>query len=172
MHRMTGRLLTGFAWSIFSVFARAQQPTFKDALLDHLAGNWVLKGTIAGKETTHDVSAEWILEHQYLRIHEVSRETRPDRQPAYEADVFIGWNQGTNRYACVWLDDYGGIAPISFANAKRNGDAIPFVFRDQDSANLTTFSYNAQSDSWEWRIDTEEKGKVTPFARVKLTKRK
>jgi len=31
-------------------FAFAQQPTFHDQLLDHLAGDWVLQGTIAGKK--------------------------------------------------------------------------------------------------------------------------
>src|SRR5579872_4632366 len=41
--------------------AFGQQPTFHDPLLDHLAGNWVLQGTIAGKETTHDVEAAWVL---------------------------------------------------------------------------------------------------------------
>jgi hypothetical protein len=30
-------------------------------LLDHLAGQWILQGTIAGKRTTHDVQVEWVL---------------------------------------------------------------------------------------------------------------
>ena len=61
--------------------ARAQQPAFQDALLDRLAGRWVLTGTIAGKPTTHDVVAEWVMEDQYLRIHEVSRELNPKSEP-------------------------------------------------------------------------------------------
>ena len=40
----------------------AQQPGFQDPLLDLLAGNWVMTGTIAGAETTHDIVAEWVLE--------------------------------------------------------------------------------------------------------------
>src|ERR1700733_3788876 len=82
MHRMTGGLLTGFALCVFmSVSARAQQPAFKDALLDHLAGSWILEGNIADEEATHDVVAEWVLDHHYLRVHEVSRETQPNGQP-------------------------------------------------------------------------------------------
>ncbi len=58
----------------------AQEPGFQDALLDNFAGNWVLEGTIAGAMTTHDIVAEWIVGHQYLRFHEVSRE-KGDGQP-------------------------------------------------------------------------------------------
>ena len=50
------------------------QPTFQDPLLDHLIGTWVLQGSIAGRETTHDIVATWVLGHQYVRLHEVSRE--------------------------------------------------------------------------------------------------
>ena len=41
----------------------AQKPAMNSPLdlLDHLAGQWVLQGTIAGKQTTHDVQAEWVL---------------------------------------------------------------------------------------------------------------
>jgi hypothetical protein len=170
MRRIPCCLAAGFALcSLLCVSGCAQQPTFRDALLDHLAGNWVLKGTIAGKETTHDVTAEWVLNHQYLRIHEVSREMQ-DRHPV-EARVFVGWDQAIKQYACVWLDSYGGISPVSFANAKRSGDEIPFIFRDKDGDTHTTFRYIAQSNSWEWRIDQGQKEDLKPFARVKLTKR-
>jgi hypothetical protein len=34
--------------------------TNQDLLFNQLIGNWVLRGTIAGKETTHDIVAEWM----------------------------------------------------------------------------------------------------------------
>ncbi|HUN65772.1 MAG TPA: hypothetical protein VMW43_06680, partial [Bacteroidota bacterium] len=49
-----------------------QRAAFRDSLLDEFAGTWVLRGTIAGKQTTHDVSAEWILGHEYLQFREIS----------------------------------------------------------------------------------------------------
>ena len=70
--------------------ASAQQLTLQDPLLDHLVGKWVLRGTIEGRETTHDIIAEWVLGHQYVRLHEVSREKNAQSQAAYEAIVFIG----------------------------------------------------------------------------------
>ncbi|MGA2211839.1 MAG: hypothetical protein ABSH31_01085 [Bryobacteraceae bacterium] len=136
-------------------------------LVDHLAGKWLLEGTIACKKTTHNVEADWVLGHQYLRIHAVSRE-KTEGKPSYEATVFIGWDQASAQYACVWLDTYGGMTPVSFANAKRNGNEIPFLFPDKEAPLHTTFSYIPASDSWTWSIDNEEKGKLIPFARVSL----
>src|SRR5271154_7432211 len=86
----------------------AQQPPVKSPLLDHLAGKWVLQGTIAGRATTHDVDAEWVLDHHYLCIREVSREKNSKGQPQYEATIYIAWNEPTKQFAAVWLDDYGG----------------------------------------------------------------
>src|SRR5208282_4812975 len=56
------RLLSLVAFCAASVVA-AQQPPVQSPLLDHLAGKWVLQGTIAGQETTHDVDADWVLDH-------------------------------------------------------------------------------------------------------------
>jgi hypothetical protein len=85
--------------------------------------------------------------------------------------VFIGWDGETKQYACGWLDNYGSISPVSFANAKRGGDEIPFFFRDKDGGTHTTFAYHAATDSWEWRMDNDEKGSLKPFARVKLSRK-
>ncbi len=46
---------------VTSFSASAQEPTRKDPLLDRLTGNWILQGTIAGHETTHDIESEWVL---------------------------------------------------------------------------------------------------------------
>ena len=61
--------------------ASVQQPPVNSPLLDHLVGKWVLRGTIAGKETTHDVTAEWVLDHHYVMIHEISRRRAQRRTP-------------------------------------------------------------------------------------------
>src|SRR6202790_5763841 len=99
-----------------SFSASAQQPTAKDPLLDRLTGSWILQGTIAGHETTHDIESEWVLNHEYVRLHETSREKNVQGQPAYEAIVFIEWDESSNEYRCLWLDSTGGgglFPPIS-----------------------------------------------------------
>jgi hypothetical protein len=149
----------------------AQQPTFHDDLLDKLTGNWLLQGTIMGKQTTHDVAADWALGHQYLRIHETSHEKNVQRQPNYEADAYVGWDQGASEYICIWLDTYGGMYDTTVGRAKRNGDVIPIIFRGKDSTFHTQFIYHPEVGNWEWRMDSEEKGGMKPFARMTLTRK-
>jgi hypothetical protein len=157
------------------ILVPAQQPaTFQDPLLDHFVGKWVLTGTISGAATTHDVTAAWVLGHQYVRFHEISREKDAKGQPAYEAIVFIGWDQPTGQYSCLWLDNTGGggLVGQAIAHAKRESDKIAFLFKSADGSLFhTTFAYDKKADSWKWMMDNEEKGKLTPFARVKLARK-
>jgi hypothetical protein len=157
-----------------SFSASTQEPTRKDPLLDRLTGSWILQGAIAGQETTHDIESEWVLNHEYLRLHETSREKNGQGQPKYEAIVFIEWDESSNEYKCLWLDSTGGgglSAPI--ARGKRGIDEITFFFRDKDkdSGVHTTFAYSKGTDTWSWLIDNEDGGKLTSFARVKLTRK-
>jgi hypothetical protein len=164
------RFLALLTFLAFAYPACAQQPTFHDALLDHFVGKWTLRGTIAGQPATHDVTADWVLEHQYLRFHEVSREKNQDGTPFYEAIVFIGWNAGTSQYACAWHDTYGGISPISLGYAERKTNTLSFLFKDKKNIFHTVFLYQPQRDSWQWKMDSEKNGELTPFARVTLTR--
>ena len=166
---MKNLLTLAVFFMMVSSLAWGQQPTFHDQLLDHFAGTWVLRGTIAGKETTHDVSADWVLGHQYMRIHEVSREKDSHGQPAYDAMVFVGWDQSAAEYVCIWLDTYGGMNATSMGRAKRAENLIHFTFQDKNSVFHTQFIYHPDARNWEWRLDSEEKGGTKPFARVKLT---
>ena len=154
--------------------APAQPPAFRDSLLDRFAGRWVLQGTIAGSRTTHDVTAEWVLAHQYLRIHEVSREKDATGAPAYDAIVFIGWDQPSDQYACLWLDSTGGggLSAQAIGHGKRSGDEIAFLFKGGDGSIFhTTFAYERSTGTWQWRMDGEEKGELQPFARVRLVRK-
>jgi len=168
------RTVTIFALlALVSFSASAQQP-FQDPLLDRLIGKWVLQGTIGGAATTHDIESEWVLGHQYVRLHEVSREKNADGQAAYEAIVFIGWDQPSGTYACLWLDSTGGggISAPAIGHAQRSGDDMAFTFKVKDGTSFhTTFAYSRSTDSWQWSMDGEEGGKLQPFARVGLTRK-
>jgi hypothetical protein len=165
-------------WKIFllatllSSFAFAQQAPLNSPLLDHLAGRWVLKGTIAGQQVIHDVDGEWTLDHHYLRIHEVSRDKNGQGKPNYEAIVFVVWNEQPKQYACAWLDVFGGLPTESIGVATPKENEIPFVFKDdKGSISLTNdFLYHLANDTWEWQIDNIDKGVAKPFTRVQLTR--
>jgi hypothetical protein len=151
----------------------AQPAPFQDPMLDHMVGKWVLRGTIEGAQTTHDVDVEWVLGHEYLRLHEVSREKAANAQPLYEAIVFVGWDRALGQYACLWLDTTGGggLSAHAIGHGSRSGNEIAFVFKAADgSAFYTAFAYDADNDTWHWLMDGEEAGKRQPFARLQLTK--
>ena len=57
---------------LLSLPAVAEQQGVQDKLLDQMSGTWVMRGTIGGNQVTHDLVAEWVLGHQYLRFHEVA----------------------------------------------------------------------------------------------------
>lgn len=149
----------------------AEQPTLQDALLDKLQGAWVITGTVAGEKTVDDLDVEWVNQHQYLRLHEVSRDRRPNGRPRYEATVYIGWNQPTAKYGIVWLDDFGGLSTQSIGLAVKTGDQLPFVFTNPDgSFTRTTMTYDPATKGWTWTIDEDRAGKLSRFASLTLTR--
>jgi hypothetical protein len=172
MKKCFGTLLAVCAISA-SAFAGA--PPFADRLLDHLVGRWVLSGTIAGKNTTHDVSAERVLRNGYVRIHETSREVDAKGAPAYEAIVFISFDSTSGDYSCLWLDSTGngGLSAEAIGHAKASTNTIPFIFKDQGGhlSFENTFSYDKATDTWSWELNNVQNGKREPFGRVRLVKK-
>jgi hypothetical protein len=154
----------------------AQPSATNHALLERLGGSWILRGTLAGKATTHDVTAAWILDGLYLQLHERSRETDAKGKPLYEAVILLGLDPATTEYQCLWLDSTGGggLTPAAFGRGKRVGDSIPFLFRDADGtvSFSNIFSYDTSAQSWSWQLDNVRKdGTRKPFGRVSLTRR-
>ncbi len=160
--------------SLCACAALAQAPTTpaNDPLLDKLAGHWVIRGTVLGKQTTHDLVAEWVLGHQYLRLHEVAHEKNAQGQPAYEAIVFVAVDRASEGYTCLWLDSTtgDGLSIEGLGRAKREADALAFVFRDkQGQVSFTnTFAYDKAADVWTMKLDNVADGKPKEFARFEL----
>jgi hypothetical protein len=143
------------------------------ALLDRLTGQWLLTGMIDGQQVTHDVTAEWVLEGGYLKLHELSREKDASGRPAYEAIVIISWEEVNGEYKCLWLDTTAntGLDNPVIGRAKTAGHDIPFVFADEVSRFFNTFSYDADEDSWRWLLNSERDGELVLFADVALVRK-
>jgi hypothetical protein len=169
-----GLLLLLFATTLAG--AQALQAT--NGLLDHLVGQWVLSGTLAGKKTIHNVSAEWVLNRGYVQLHEMSREKIADGRPAYEAIIFISFDSASNSYSCLWLDSTASssFAPEDAGHAKPTkeaANAIPFLFKDS-GGHITfenTFVYDEKANSWEWTLTNVKDDKRIPFGHVRLVKK-
>jgi hypothetical protein len=152
--------------------AMAQQAPVHSPLLDHLAGKWLMQGNVGKQAVTHEFDAEWVLQHHYLRFREISREKNDKGEPQYEATVFIGWNEKTKQYACMWMDVYGGAAVESIGVATPKENELAFVFSDEHGLRsfTNTFTYDAKSNTWQDQLDNVVQGEAKPFARFKMTK--
>ena len=151
----------------------AQQPMPRDSLLDRLAGTWVLRGTIAGQQVVHDVTARWVLGNEYLELREVSRTKTATGSPEYEAIVYLGRDPKTREYAALWMDNtaYGAFAPAGTGHGMAKGDSIPFLFVESSTSRFhNTFAYNRRANTWEWHLDNDDAKGRRPFARVTLTR--
>jgi hypothetical protein len=152
----------------------AAQALHPDSLFDRLVGSWILRGTIARQQTTHDVTFEWMLGREYVQMHEVSRERAKNGSPAYEAVVLFGRDPRTGEYACLWLDNTAATAfdPAGTGHGKVAGDSVAFLFNYTATDRFhTTFAYDRRADSWQWHMDNDSGGVRRPFARVTLTRR-
>ena len=172
---MQQRLTTTLALALVALAGPASAQPAAPTLLDRLVGKWVLTGVLSGKETTHDVDAEWVLNREYVRLHEVSREKDNRGGPAYEAIIFIAPDPKTGEYVCLWLDNTegGGLSNDGLARGKPTADSIPFVFfPGTRNAFHNTFVYSTADDTWKWIMDGESDGQLHPFARLTLTRAK
>ena len=169
--KILGRLSLILALAAAPVRAQGLPP---DSLFDRLIGRWVLQGSMARQQVTHDVTFEWMLGREYVQMHEVSRERAPNGSPAYEAVVLFGRDPLTGEYACLWMDNTGSSAfdPVGTGHGSVAGDSIPFLFHYSPTTGFhNTFLYDRRTDSWQWHLDNDSAGVRRPFARVKLTRR-
>lgn len=149
------------------------QTVARDSLLDRLIGHWALRGPMAGQNVVHDVTFEWVLGGEYVRMHEVSRERTAARTPAYEAIVYLVHDPHSHQYGALWLDntDYNAFEPGGVGRGIAEGDSIPFVFTYSATDRFhNTFVYDRASDTWAWHMDNDDAKGRRPFARVTLTR--
>jgi hypothetical protein len=74
---------------------------FHDDLLEHLQGRWKLNGTVMGQSREMELTAEWVLNHQFLLLREKDTSTISGH-PLYDADIYIGYDNTSDRYVVHW----------------------------------------------------------------------
>jgi hypothetical protein len=153
--RMTAALLIG---CLLAMPARADEPVdgpktiFRDDLMDKLVGEWKLTRSIRGLRVENTVKSEWVLNHQFLKIH-----MKDVKEPAsYEAIVFVGYSHADSEYICHWLDVFGGKFS-AMGKGKRKGDSIEFIFNYDDGPFRNTFTWNAADKGWNFHMESRGK---------------
>jgi hypothetical protein len=142
---------------------------FRDTLLDNMTGSWNLSGKILGRPADHLVQGEWVLNHQFFRIHEKDS-TGANVAVPYEAMVMIGYDNASDRYVVHWTDVYGGRFSETLGYGTQVGNEIRLVFEYPDGPFHTTFRWLPDAHRWQWRMQSRDKtGKWVDFADLTLT---
>jgi len=138
---------------------------FRDDLLDTLVGKWVLTRKIRGQEVRNTLEAEWVLNHQFLQINMKDMAT----PPTYEAKVFIGYDNTSERYVAHWIDVYGGRFSETLAYGRRDGDSILLNFEYPDGPFHNELTWNATAKGWTFMMQRKNaSGQWVPFAQDSL----
>jgi hypothetical protein len=134
---------------------------FQDDFLDNLAGDWKLTRKMRTQSVENSVKAEWVLNHQFLRV-QMKDTSNP---PNYEALVFIGYDNASERYVAHWMDVFGGRFSETLGYGKRSGNSIKFVFEYPDGPFNNTFTWNPETKGWVFLMEQKDQtGKWSVFA--------
>jgi hypothetical protein len=155
---------------LIPVHSSAATPSsWHDDLVDHMTGYWRMEGQIMGRDAHHAVQAEWVLNGQFLRIHEKTAAGAPASEHEYEAIWFLGYDQSSDRYVLHLLDIFGGRFSETLGYGVRDGDSIRFIYEYPDGPFHTTFLWASKTGTWLWLMEQKDKdGKWTQFANLKL----
>jgi hypothetical protein len=141
--------------------------------MDHLAGAWKMEGTVMRQDAHHDVQAEWVLNHRFMRIQEKTAAQAPSAEHPYEATWYLGYDSTSERYVLHLLDVFGPRFSETLGYGTRDGNAIRFIFEYPDGPFHTIFRWIPDQNAWQWQMEQKNKeGKWTPFADLKLTRSK
>lgn len=131
---------------------------FRDDLLDHLVGKWNVTGIVHGMKFQNlSLEATWIMNHQYLQIHEKGTDTVPFIKMPWEAMFIIGYNHSTKQYVFYELTVRGVDEPYEgFSYASRSGNQLK-VFSKIRPAEMIIQSFTWQPSSNTWHIESRIK---------------
>jgi hypothetical protein len=137
---------------------------FHDDLLDHHAGRGKIAGVNVGRQREMDLTAEWVLNHQFLFLEEKDATTVTGK-PGYEAHIYIGYDNASDRYVIHWIDIFGGRFSETLGYGLRSGNSIKFVFEYPDGPFHNTFTWIPEDKAWHFLLEQKNaQGKWTIFA--------
>jgi hypothetical protein len=141
--------------SIGQVAKDGSDARFYDDLLDHLVGKWDVSAVVNGQTFTLDREAEWVMDHQYLRLREKSREVIPWLKVPFERTIFIGYNHDRKQYIVYELTVHGGDVPHKpegFSYATRAGNELTIDHMSGPNVvGRSRWTWDPQAASWHFQ---------------------
>lgn len=122
-----------------------------DAFLDGMAGDWVMEGQVMGDPVRYRAHGERVLTGAWMEMHMVDANATP---PAYEARVFLGWDDEAHDYIAHWLDDFGASGARVAGRGVGDGDTLTILFPYADGVFRNIW---ARTDSgWTLTVDAQQ----------------
>jgi hypothetical protein len=131
--------------------APAPQPPLQSELLDQLLGLWVINGAIRGVPVHEVADAEWVLGHQFLRIH------RKQIDGAAESVVHVGFDTVLQRFVAFRVDTNGARGAETPGYGVPKGDKLEFNFDYPTSQFRETWSWDAKEKTWQFLVEVAKK---------------
>ena len=130
---------------------------FHDDLLNHLVGKWNVSGTVHGNPSTQTIEAEWVLNHQFLRVVERSVENMAGKNANYEEMQYIGYDQASKRYVAHLITAFGGADSTTLGYGQRTGNHLEFVYQYPDEPISSQLIWEPDSNTWHllWQQNTK-----------------
>ena len=117
-------------------------------LLDQLAGVWAITGTVRGQPVREVADAEWVLNHQFLRIH------RKQLDGPGESVVHVGFDTVLQRYVAFRLDNLGARGAETLGYGLPKGDnKLEFTFDYPTSQFRETWTWDAKEKTWQFVLE-------------------
>jgi len=139
--------------------------------LDHLAGQWLLTGTMGDVDLRQEVDAKWILGERFLSMYFNSITAEDNPTSDYEAVYHIGFNEESEIYVMHLLDTTEVPVECTVGRAKREGNSLPFLFEYGDMRFFNVFTWYPEKDRWSFRQSFDEDGDTRLFALKEMVRR-
>ena len=138
-------------------------------LLEHLIGDWTVKGVVGTHPVQYRMDGRWTLQHRYVELHMQDVKHRPAQ---YEARVFIGPDTVSDRVLAHWMDSFGAAYSVPPATGVVHGDSLLLDFPYPTGAFHDSFVFDRARKTWAIRLDTADgKGGWKRFAEYRATPR-
>jgi hypothetical protein len=145
--------------------APARASDARPSLLRALDGNWVMSGDVNGTPVTYSMSAAPALQGTFteMRMKDV-------QVPAeYEATVFIGYDDTSQKILVHWMDNHGPKYSIPHGTGHIAGNTIQTIFPYETGKFRNTMSYNPDTSTWQFVLEAARPdGSWKHFARYNV----
>lgn len=139
-----------------------------NGLLDAMAGDWMVTGTTLGNPIKYTLHGQRVLAGGFVRLDLVDT----NNPPAYQADVYLGYDRTKNDYIMHWLDQFGAAGARVVGEGRREGESLVIDIPYADGAFRDTLTYDPNARRWHWLLEAQDKnGKWSTFANYNLARR-